>query len=138
MGPNEAILRELYERYGGGDVEHLFTKLSDDVVWKSAGNPQILSTAGVRRGTAALRDHLATLRAEWEIQKHDVLEIIAQSDTRFALRIGVAAVHNRTKGRVELEKVDLVSMKDGRVAAYEEIFDTAMLERAAGHGPSER
>jgi ketosteroid isomerase-like protein len=138
MGPNETILRELYKRYSAGDVDHLFTKLSDDIVWKSAGNSQVLSTAGVRRGTAALRDHLTNLRSEWDIQKHDVLEVIAQSDTRFALRIGVVGVHARTKGRVELEKVDLVTMKDGKVSAYEEIFDTAMLERAAGHGPAER
>ena len=137
MGPNETVLREIYERYGAGDAEYMFKKFADNIVWKSPGNPEYIATAGVRRGAQGVREFLAKLRPEWELQRHEVLEVIAQEDTHFALRIAVVGVHRRTHGRVQFDKVDLVTMANGKFVAYEEFFDTAPLERAAGHDPSE-
>jgi len=134
IGPNETVLREIYDRYAKGDADYLFSKLSNDIVWKSSGNPDVLPTAGVRRGHAGVREFFAKLQPDWDIQKHDMLEVIAQGDSRFAVRVAVAGIHRRTKGRAQFEKVDLVTMKDGKCISYEEVLDTATLERAAGHG----
>ena len=138
MGPNEKILREIYERYGAGDSEYLFTRLADDIVWKSPGNPEKIATAGTRRGAKGVREFLEKLRPDWDLQEHNVIEIIAQGDTHFALRVAVVGVHRRTKRRVAFDKADLVTMANGSFTGYEEFFDTAPLERAAGHDPGQR
>lgn len=137
MGPNETILRRAYDRYSGGDTQYLYEILSNDVVWKSSGNPQVLAFAGEQSGKDGVREYFAKMSGEWNLQKHVPVEFIAQDDRRFAVRVAIEAVNKRTGGQVKLEKIDLVTMADGKCTAYAELFDTALVERAAGHGPNE-
>ncbi len=76
-------------------------------------------------------------RAEWDIVKHELREVFVHGDNRFAVLVDVETVHKRTGGHVKLQKIDLVTMKDGKCTSYAELFDTALVERAAGHGPRE-
>jgi len=139
MANNEAILREVYRRFSAGDAEYLYTTLSDNVVWSSSGNRDIIPFAGEWRGVSGVREFLTTSRRDWDVQKHEPLEFFsAGNDTRFAVRVAIEAVNLQTKGRVRLEKVDLVTMEGGKVTSYSEIFDSALTERAVGVGPFER
>jgi ketosteroid isomerase-like protein len=138
MGNNEAVLREIYRRFSAGDAEYLYSVLSDDVVWSSSGNRDVIAFAGEWHGVSGVRDCLTTSRRDWDVQKHEPLEFFsAGNDRRFAVRVAIEAVNYRTKGRVRLEKVDLVTMENGKCTNYAEIFDSALAERAVGVGPFE-
>ena len=98
----------------------------------------MLASAGEWTGKEGVRDYFVKSRADWDVRKHDVIEFMSSADHRFAVRVAVEVVNRRTGGRVGFEKVDLVTMTNGKCTLYQEVFDSVMLERAAGHGPSER
>lgn len=131
MGPNEKILRDAYDRFSRGDMEHVYTILSDDVVWLSSGDHKRLTFPGQYRGKDGVRDYFKASRADWDVTEHNPVEFIAQDDQRFAVRIAVHAKHKRTLRSLTLEKIDLVTMKNGKCVSYAETLDTAPLEHAS-------
>ena len=135
MGPNETALREGYRRFSSGDEKSVFDYLADGVVWLSSGSPGHVLTAGERRGADGVRDYFEARNKEWSIDRFDVRRIMGEGDENFAVHVTCSGRHKRTAGRVLFDKVDLVTMKDGKITRFVEIMDTALLERCAGHLP---
>ena len=131
MGPNEKVLRKIYEDYAKGDIDAVLALFADDVVVKSVGAPNRIDHAGEWSGPDGVRGFLAAIAGNWAFEKIEMLEMIAANDTRFAVRTAVTGVHASTGGRVHVERVDFVTMKDGKCKSYMEIFDTSPLERAS-------
>jgi ketosteroid isomerase-like protein len=132
MGPNEKILRKAYADYAKGDVDSVIPMFADDVVMKSVGAPNRLDHSGEWHGLEGVRGFLAAIAANWAFQKIEMLEMIAQSDTRFVVRSAVTGMSRQTGGRMaSVERVDFVTMKNGKCMSYLEIFDTSPLERAS-------
>lgn len=129
MGPNEKALRDAYERYSRG--ESVVDTFSEDVVWKSVGSPNRIEIAGEWRGLSGVRDYYAALAANWTLSRFVVEEVVAQNDQRFAVRITVTAKSTATGKSVRFEKIDFVTMKDGKIVHYAEIYDTAPVVRAS-------
>jgi ketosteroid isomerase-like protein len=129
MGPNERVLRDAYARYSDGEIN--FGIMADDITWNSSGDRSRIATAGEWRGPDGVRDFFAALRQNWKIREHNVLDVVAQADSRFAIRVAVDAQHSTTGARVRFEKVDWVTMANGKCTSYRETLDTAPLERAA-------
>ncbi|MEQ1864755.1 MAG: nuclear transport factor 2 family protein, partial [Micropepsaceae bacterium] len=102
------------------------------VVMKSVGAPSRLDHAGEWHGLDGVRGFLAAILANWTFQKIEMLEMIVKDDTRFVVRTAVTGKSLRVGGRVaSVERVDLVTMKNGKCTSYAEIFDTSPLERAS-------
>lgn len=98
---------------------------------KSVGAPNRIDHAGEWRGLEGVRGFLAAIAGNWTFEKIEMLEMIAANDTRFVVRSAVTGVHAHTGGRAHVERVDFVTMQDGKCNAYAEIFDTSPLERAS-------
>ena len=133
MGPNEKILRGAYADYALGNFESVLKLFADDVVIRSVGAPNRLDHAGEWRGLEGVRGYLAAIVANWTFQKIDMLELLTQDDRRFVVRSAVVGINRHTGGRASVERVDLVTIENGKCASYEEIFDTSPLERASRH-----
>lgn len=132
MGPNEKALRKAYADYAGGDVEAAMTLFAEDVVMKSVGAPNRIDHSGEWHGLDGVRGFLAAILQNWTFQKIEMLEMIAQDDTRFVVRHAVIGKSLNTGGRTaSVERVDFVTMKNGKCTSYVEIFDTSPLERAS-------
>lgn len=131
MGPNEKILRKAYADYAGGDLESLMALFSDNVVIKAVGAQNRLDHPGEWHGLDGVRAFLSAILGTWTFERMELLEMIAQNDTRFAIRSAVTGIHRATGGRASVERVDLVTMENGKCTSYAEIFDTAPLERAS-------
>lgn len=132
MGPNEKVLRDAYDRFSQGDMEHLYTILSDDVVWSTPGDRRLLRFPGEWRAKTGVREYFKLSRTDWDVTEHRPVEVLCHEDRRFAVRVSVRAVNKRTHAPIAIEKIDLVTMKDGKCTSYSETFDTAPLEHAAG------
>ena len=130
MGPNEKILREVYARYIEGNLDKVLALMADDVVMKSVGAPNRIDHAGEWHGLEGVRGFIAAIAEHWTFEKIEMLEMIAQNDTRFVVRTAVTGVSTRTGARVNVERVDFVTMANGKCKSYEETFDTSPLERA--------
>lgn len=130
MGPNEKVLRDAYAHYARGAFDKLFAVFADDVVMKSVGALNRIDHAGEWHGMDGVHGFLAAIAENWTFEKVEMLEMIAQNDTRFVVRTAVTGVSTRTGGRASVERVDFVTMHNGKCKSYAEIFDTSPLERA--------
>jgi ketosteroid isomerase-like protein len=123
-----ALVQETYRRYSLGDMDFVYSVLAEDVEWRSSGRRDLLPTAPPRRGRAGVRDYFTNLWADWVIERHDPQEFIGSGE-RIAVRTRVIARHKATAQILIVDKVDLVTVRGGRIHAFYEIFDTAPLER---------
>jgi uncharacterized protein len=123
-----ALVQETYRRYSAGDMDYVFSVLADDVEWRSSGKREIMPTATPRRGRDGVRDFFATLWSDWIIERHDPQEFIGTGE-RIAVRLRVIARHKSTAQILVLDKVDLLTVRNGRIQSFHEIFDTAPIER---------
>lgn len=131
MGPNEKKLREIYQLYASSDLESVISMLADDVVMRSLGAPNRLDHSGEWHGHDGARAYIRALAENWTFARLDLLEMFHEDDYRFVVRTAVTGVHRRNGARVSVERVDLVTMKDGKCVSYLEVYDTAPLERAS-------
>lgn len=131
MGPNEAILRDAYAVYEAGDIDAVINLFAEDIVWSSPGAANRIVTAGCRTGRDEVLAYFAAMVREWTMRKFRLIEVIAQDDGRFCVRVAVEWQNNITGKCVNAEKVDLVTMKGGTLTSFAEMLDTAPFERAA-------
>ena len=131
MGPNEIALRNAYAAYEAGDVDAVISLFAEDIAWSSPGAANRIVTAGRRNGRDEVLAYFSVMAREWTMHKHKLVEVIAQDDSRFCVRVAVEWQHNSTGKHVRVERVDFLSMKGGTLTSYSEMLDTAPFERAA-------
>lgn len=132
MGPNETALRDAYATYIKGKAP--ISAFAYNVVWTSVGAPNRIEIAGEWRGLDGVREYFAAAAESWTLTDLIIEEIVGQNDNRFAVRIRVTAQSNVTGKSLRFEKADLVSMENGKVTNYAEVYDTAPLIRASRLG----
>ena len=131
MGQNEKILRSVYARYAKSGLVSVISEFDENVVWRSPGAANRIRTAGEWRGRDGARAFFATLGRDWTLKALQLHEIYSSDDCSFAARIRVLAASNTTGKTVQVEKVDFVTMRNGKITSYAEVFDTAPFERAS-------
>jgi ketosteroid isomerase-like protein len=131
MGPNEKLLREACAHCERQEYHHIFLLFSPTIKLRSPGRPHRLETAGERQGISEIHAHAAISQRHWETLAIRIHEFIAHQDTRFAIHSTIDVRSNMTGKVARVEKVDLVTMKDGKICDFAEFLDTAVLERAA-------
>jgi ketosteroid isomerase-like protein len=135
MGQNEKKLREIYQLYASGDLESVISMLANDVVMRSLGAPNRLDHSGEWHGHDGARAHIQALAEHWEFARLELLEMFHEDDRCFVVRTAVSGVNRLTGAKMNVERVDLVTMKDGKCASCLEVYDTAPLERASRRAP---
>jgi uncharacterized protein len=115
-------VQNLYEAFGRRDIPAVLALLSPDVEWGEPANP-FNPAGGTRRGHAGF--------LEWIRIGRDAEEILVLEPRQFLLDSDSVAVVGYTKclakptGTVyETEFVHLVTFEDGKVARFQEFFDT--------------
>ncbi len=93
---NLALLLDVYARYQSGDVDFLFGLLSEDVRWPSVADTRALPAKNRRDGREGAAVHTM-----------------------------VRARSNTTGLAFEADKIELWTVRDGRIHSFREIFDTA-------------
>jgi ketosteroid isomerase-like protein len=131
VGPNEKLLRDACAHSERGEFHQVVTLFSPTIRWRSPGKPNRLETAGDWESIDEVHAYAAISQRHWTMEAIRVHEIIAHDDTRFAVQSTVDVRHNMTDKVARVEKVDLVTMKDGKICDFAEFLDTAVLERAA-------
>lgn len=130
VGQNERILREVYARFPEIGPEAVIAILADDVVWRSSGAVNRLDTAGVWHGRAGAIEFFAKASLDWKIQSFDLQEFYAAGGGHFAVHLLIALESSATAKVVRADVIHLVTMENGKITRYVEIFDTAPAERA--------
>ncbi len=125
---NIEILRPAYAGWNeskGHTADQWMGLIADDVRWNSItdGAPGMEFTA-CRCTKNEVQDYLRELAEEWELLHYTVNEFIAQGD-RVVVLSNCAWQHRRTGKCVESPKADILTMRDGKIVEFFELFDTA-------------
>lgn len=127
------VLDGYYAALKVGDVAALRAVVAEDVVVTYHGRPGLLPWTGVWRGFDAYREFIGRVGAALEILEVtpatrivDGARVIVLLDGRWRARA--------TGREVSARVVNIFTLRDGRVAAYEVFHDTAALwEALSGH-----
>lgn len=130
---NIALMRQAYDRYNEGDAAFLTDRLTQEIEWVSHGDPRWMPTSGRRMGLPAVSEYFALLTRDWKVIRHDGEEFYGAGD-RVVVRTRVRIQRLATGAVIELGKADFWTVRDGRIHAYEEIFDSHPLHVLAA-GP---
>lgn len=120
---NTAIAQQGYQNFQTGDITALLAQMSDDVVWEL---PDIegVRLSGTRTGLEGVADFFTTLTADQEGISFEPREFVAQNDKVVCL--GNYRWRVKETGRdFESDFVHVFTIRDGKIAAFREHFDTA-------------
>ena len=125
---NTEIVRRGYEKFASGDISGLLGLFHNDIEWKV---PEIENAAfgGSRQGLEAVGEFFSQLHEGEDITEFVPTDFIAQGDKVVVLGRSTATVRSTGKS-YSTDWVHVFSLKDGKVAGFNEFFDNAAATRA--------
>ncbi|MEQ1763543.1 MAG: nuclear transport factor 2 family protein [Pyrinomonadaceae bacterium] len=125
---NTEIVKKGYECFGSGDIEGLLELYSDDISWET---PKVDNAAysGARQGKEAVLEFFGMLAESETFTKFEPTEFIAEGDRVVVL--GKFEANVKATGKTfATDWVHVMTVKDGKVTAFREHFDTAAANQA--------
>lgn len=115
-------VRRLYALFGERDIPAILDLLSPEVEWCEPPNP-FNPCGGMHRGHSGFLEWANTGRQAEDILALDVHRMLADEDAVAA--VGHCRVRAVRTGRVyETDFVHVVTFRDGKIARFQEYFDT--------------
>jgi hypothetical protein len=125
---NTATVQQAYNNFKAGDIQALLTQMSDDATWQL---PEIegVALAGKRTGRDGVRDFFATVARDQDVIEFSPREFVAQGDK--VVSLGHYKWRVKETGReFESDFVHVFTIRDGKIVAFREHFDTAAVAAA--------
>jgi ketosteroid isomerase-like protein len=125
---NIAVVQKVYANFKEGNIKALIDQMTDDVVWQL---PEIknVAIAGKRTGRDAVTDFFATVTRDQDMIEFDPREIVAQNDK--VVSLGHYKWRVKQTGRdFASDFVHIFTIRDGKIAAFREHFDSAVVAAA--------
>jgi ketosteroid isomerase-like protein len=125
---NLDLVRRGYDAFGRGDIPGLLALFDEEIQWVTPGPPE-LATSGRRTGRQAVAEFFGSVNEVFDIQRFEPREFIAQGERVVVLGSETARVR-ATGTTLELDWVHAFTMRNGKVVAFQEFFDTAAVVAA--------
>lgn len=125
---NIAVVRRGYEAFQKGDIESLLALLADDIEWET---PEVegIPYGGLQRGKKGVAEFFRQLGESEEILSFEPKEFIAQGEK--VVVIGEYRARVRATGQTgESPWIHVMTVRDGKLARFFELYDTAAAQRA--------
>lgn len=117
----EPLLRALYTARVSGRLDSLCALFAGDARFRIAGSSDGKPIAIAASGSDEIRHWLAMLVKTFRLTDHQILSTVIEGHS--AAVHWRADVHSKITGAVvATELIDLIEVRDGRVAAYREFF----------------
>lgn len=121
---NKILIQSLYEAFGRGDVDHITSTLSPDVVWDVPDPTGTLPWCGTYSGPDEVLGLFGALDTHLETHGMDAEQMIAEGDT--VVSFGTERHTVKATGKTfESPWVHIFTVRDGKVVAFREINDNA-------------
>ena len=121
---NVAIIERLYACFETGDLDGLVECLAEDCEWQHAGPRELIPWAGTYRGHAGVIEFFGILDQQLEPVSSEPPKFIAQGDTVIVLGRDKNLV-KETGNTYEADWAHVFTLKDGKIAAFRQLTDTA-------------
>ena len=117
----EHVLYDLYAARVAGHLEALCSLFTPDAYFRILGASDGKPIAIEARGTVAIRAWLAIMVKTFRLSNHEIFAMLIDGE-QSAVHWR-ADIHSRITGAsVRTELVDLIEMRDDRIATYREFF----------------
>lgn len=126
---NLALVANFYKHYNAGSFEPVEAALAEDVVWYSGGADGVVPWAGRWEGPDGVRAYREALNSHVEIIDYTLKEHLADED-QVALWCTVRLCFKGSAAEHKIEKVDQITIRDGKLVKFWEIYDTAPVAAA--------
>lgn len=125
---NTQLVRKSYELFNSGDIETLLGMYSNDVSWET---PKVENSplGGKISGRESVMDFFTRLDENEEFSMFEAKEFIAQGDKVVVLGHFVSRVKSTNK-QFASDFAHIVTVVDGKITGFYELFDTAAAEKA--------
>jgi uncharacterized protein len=122
---NTELVQQGYQHFQNGDIQGLLGLLSDDVEWTQF-EIEGVPFSGMHRGPERVGEFFSQVFDTEEVLHFEPREFVAQGDKVVAL--GDYAWRVKSTGReYETDFVHVFTVRDGKVARYQEFMDTAVV-----------
>ena len=119
---NLAVVKRLYEAFGRREMEAVLGALTEDVEWSEPENP-FNPAAGKRQGHAGFLEWVRIGNAAEEVMALELRDFLVTGNKVAA--VGRTTCRARSTGKVyQTDFVHLIDLRNGRVARFQEFFDT--------------
>ena len=120
---NVQIVQDAYTAFGRGDIRDVLSRLDENVEWIIPG-PSESPVTGIRHGRAEVGEFFRALEREQDQEAFTPQRFIA--DDEVVAVIGYYRWRIKGTGRTtESEWVHLFTVRDGKIARFQEYSDTA-------------
>ena len=119
---NKALALEFFARFSANDIPGVLDLLADDLSWWSAGKPELVPVTGLRD-----KKHIARVFNSMGEQLEQGLTMTVKGLTAEGDKVAaeVESFGHLRNGRVYNNEYHfLLTMRDGRIAAVKEYYDT--------------
>ena|SRR2546428_13733723 len=125
---NTAIAQQAYNNFKTGDIQALLSLMSDNITWEL---PEIedVPIAGRRSGRDAVGEFFAMVARDQDVIEFEPREFVAQGDKVVVLGNYRWQVKD-TNREFATDFVHIFTVRDGKIVAFREHFDTAVVAAA--------
>jgi ketosteroid isomerase-like protein len=125
---NTAIAQQAYNNFKTGDIQALLNLMSDNITWEL---PEIenVPIAGRRNGRDAVGEFFAMVARDQDVIEFEPREFVAQRDKVVVLGDYKWQVKD-TNHEFASDFVHIFTVRDGKIVAFREHFDTAVVAAA--------
>jgi ketosteroid isomerase-like protein len=124
-------LRDAYAARCRGDIDTICKAFCDDVHYEMAGSTEASPVAARVKGGANFRQMLGQQIKLFEMSDPEILSMVIEGD-KAAVRWRAKVRSTVTGQAVTTELFDFIEFKDGRIASFVELCDTAMAAKMMG------
>jgi uncharacterized protein len=127
---NVSVVQNAYAAFGRGDIATLLGYMTEDIQWRPViGTAKHVPFSGERKGKAGVGEFFKQVAESEDFQQFEPREFVAQGDNVVALG-HYRAVTKATGRTFDSDFVMVFTLRDGRVAAFQEFTDSAGINAA--------
>jgi ketosteroid isomerase-like protein len=126
---NIALVQSLYAAFGRGDIATIVSAAAPDVVWHVHGRPKDYPALGVHKGPQGVKKFFEIVADTQDVSSFTPREFYPSGDKVF-VRGHYAWTMRKTGKSVSMEWLHMFTVRDGKLAAFDEFTDTAQFAEA--------
>jgi len=121
---NVKTVKDTYLAFKDHNIPALLKCLTDDVHWFFIGPPDLIPTAGTRKGLKQVEEFFVTLETIGEVQSFRPQHFIAEGDKVVVMGELQARIKS-TGALIDSLWVHVFTFRDGKISEFRSFYDTA-------------
>ena len=130
MTDNPAFVRSLYDAFGRGDMQTIVDNVDPAIEWASNSSSDSIPWGGKRNGRAGVVSFFQALGDNLDFEAFEPRQFLDAGDAVTVLGRSRARFKRDGGGTFDSDWVHIFMIRDGKLARFQEYYDTAAIERA--------